>query len=127
MREQVTQGQLAVRLRVNPSQVSNWISGKARPSLENALAIARITGRPPRQVLEAAGYEAPDDVPAPAVPPWLAELLEQLTEAELEIVGATARGLLRLREERAATGGPPPVVPGSGRARGRASRGRESR
>ncbi|QFG02139.1 helix-turn-helix transcriptional regulator [Tepidiforma bonchosmolovskayae] len=110
-RERMTQGQLAVRLQVNPSQVSNWLSGKANPSLENALAIARVTGLPARQVLEAAGYAAPDDVQAPPIPPWLADLLAQLNDRELEIVGLTARGLLRLREERAQAEAQQPPAP----------------
>lgn len=112
-RERLTQGQLAVKLRVNPSQVSSWITGKARSSLENARAISRVTGRPLNEVLQAAGFPplaAPEPAPAP-VPTWIAETLSQLDEFELRVVDATARGLLRVREERERYGDRAPDAP----------------
>jgi transcriptional regulator with XRE-family HTH domain len=95
-RERITQGQLAVMLGVNPSQVSNWLNGRARPSHANAVEIARVLGLPLRDVLEAAGYKAPDDLPNPTVPPWLTEILVQLDREQLRIVGQLAKGLLRM-------------------------------
>lgn len=110
-RARLTQGQVAVKARVNPSQVSHWMTGKARPSVENAVAIADMTGRTRREVLEAAGYPADADVPAPDLPAWVTETLAQLDEFELRVVETTARGLLRVREERRAYEAGPPSDP----------------
>ena len=105
-RDGLTQGQLAVKIGVNPSQVSTWLSGQARPSIENVASIARATGRTEGQVREAAGYPTFESPAGPDVPPWVAETLSQLDEFELRVVEETARGLLRLREEKARYGEP---------------------
>ncbi len=112
-RERLTQGQLAVKLRVNPSQVSSWITGKARPEFENARAIARATGRPLNEVLDAAGFPPVEEAEAPAVPTWIAETLSKLDEFELRVVDATARGLLRVREEKEQYGDQEPPARGA--------------
>lgn len=103
-RDGLTQGQLAVKVGVNPSQISTWLAGQARPSIENIVAIAKASGRSEAQVREAAGYPVTPASDGPEIPPWVAETLVKLNEYELRVVDDTARGLLRLREERARYG-----------------------
>jgi transcriptional regulator with XRE-family HTH domain len=95
-RERITQRQLARAMKVNASQVSNWISGASRPSYENAVKLSEVLGLPLHDVLRAAGYAVPDEPPPKEVPPWLTEMLVQLDNEQLKIVGDLAQGLLRM-------------------------------
>lgn len=94
--------------------------------------IASVLRVPPSEALEAAGYPIeqwagtwPSDVPERLRA--LLPLLEELDQYELEVVETTARGLLRLREERARTGGPPRFYPEPGSPSSEAPQGPPSR
>lgn len=41
---------------IDDSRVSKWLAGGQRPSMENAILVARLLDRPPSEALVAAGY-----------------------------------------------------------------------
>lgn len=97
---ELSQSALAKELGVSTGIVSQWMTG-AFPEHRSALRVARRTGLPERQVLEAAGLTVPPSASdKPTYPEFLTEHLDRLNQAELAAVAVTARELLRLREEK---------------------------
>lgn len=54
---EIDQAALAKRLGRSQATVSRWISGATAPDYESCLRLAKIIGRPPREVLRAAGLD----------------------------------------------------------------------
>lgn len=53
----IDQAALAKRLKRSQATVSRWVSGTATPDYESCLRLAKITGKPARSVVEAAGLD----------------------------------------------------------------------
>lgn len=108
----MTQAKLAAYMGTGPSVVNAWLKGRTRPSTELCAALSRVLHIPYEVVLEQAGHGNPDaPIPEPELPGWLTEILEKLNLDELRVVDATARGLLRVREEPSTYEASPPAAP----------------
>lgn len=109
----INRNQLAAYMERPSQTVYSWFNDDRIPGSDYCLAIARVLHLDPMIVLREAGHLPPaeEPEPQPEIPAWLTSVLEELDETELRVVDATARGLLRLREERAAYGTPPPLEP----------------
>lgn len=92
----LSQRALARELEVSSGIVSQWMTGTL-PEHRSALKVARRTGLPERQVLEAAELSTASATETSTYPEFLTELLDLLTPAEIAVVAQQARGLLQLR------------------------------
>lgn len=127
MREEfgTNKSKLSVYAGLHQATVSAWFSRNSRPSYDKLVQLAPALGVPLAELLEAAAYPitAADQEPEPdedvRVPTWLMNVIRELDAAEMKTlrysVEGTARGLLRLREERAPYGDAPesPEEPGA--------------
>lgn len=103
----LSQSALARELGISSGVMSQWFHG-AMPELRSALKVAQLTGLPERQVLEAAGLTVQAAATQNSYPAFATEFLDQLDPAEWAVIAETARGLLRLREERLTAAAPSP-------------------
>ncbi len=74
--------------------LSAWFNRGGRPSTEACEKIAARLSLPMATVLRMAGHPAPRErgtVPPASVPPWLADLIAGLDDAEQRMLGVTAR------------------------------------
>jgi DNA-binding XRE family transcriptional regulator len=99
------QSKLAAYLGTRPSTVNAWFTRGAVPSVVLCHRLAKVLRVPVDDVLRAAGHPVSEPAEtSSSLPSWLPSmlpLLEQLTDSEAMVLAETARGLLRLREERA--------------------------
>ena len=103
---------LAAGIDSKPQTISAWFNEGRIPSPEFCRRVARYLHVPEESVLRIAGHLSADDAPEePSLPAWLESLLTELDDFELHVVEDTARGLLRLREERARYEANPPTPP----------------
>lgn len=102
------QSRLAEAMKTTPSTVNSWFTRGALPGRDTLGPLAEALRVSISDVRRAAGYPESEEAPAPDVPAWLTAVLAELDDYEQSVVGETARGLLRLREERARYGTPPP-------------------
>ena len=110
----VSRAQLAAYMGKRPQTVYSWFNDDRIPSSAMCQEIARVLHLPIEEVLRAAGHLPAEPSPAePELPGWLRAVLLELDSSELRVVDATARGLLALREEKAAfeASPPPPTEP----------------
>lgn len=101
-RNGLDQQALAAALGADPSAVSRWLRG-GRPRPGVAERLARLAGVESTYALHVMGYlPAPVDTPPGPrpLPETLLATLRALSPGELDVVHETARGLLRVREER---------------------------
>jgi transcriptional regulator with XRE-family HTH domain len=93
------QAELGRRLGRSETTISRWVTGKTGIDYESALRIARMTGLPPRQVLESAGLDA-DLFPAasgqvePAEAEWNA-LYDQISAEHRPTIIAMVRAAVQ--------------------------------
>ena len=121
-RREWSRSYLAATMGKRAQTVYSWFNDGRVPSTELCRELARVLKIPPELVLVKAGHLAPDtEITTPPVPGWLTDLLEQLTDDELTVVGATARGLLEVRQEKGPTLGPAQYARAARRSSSRAA------
>lgn len=106
---------LAEALGADASAVTRWLRG-GRPRPEAAEKLATLAGVDLAYALRVMGYLSLP-VPEPvrrALPETLLATLSELTPSELDVVHETARGLLRVREERRSRARPRAARPPGG-------------
>ncbi|HAA28447.1 MAG TPA: XRE family transcriptional regulator [Cyanobacteria bacterium UBA8553] len=59
-RHQLTQFQLSIQIGVSERRLSDWENGKAKPSLENAVALARAYQVSLKVICQACGLDVSD-------------------------------------------------------------------
>lgn len=97
------QSQLAAYMGKRQQTISSWFTDDRIPQSDMCLSLAEVLRVPAEFVLQKAGHLPADyQFAEPELPAWLTQHLEKLTEDELRVVDATARGLLAVREEREA-------------------------
>lgn len=95
----INKSQLAAYLDTSGSTVGAWFNDDRLPSTAMCRELARVLHVPVEQVLQLAEHLSEGPIPAQELPGWLTAVLEKLSLDELRVVDATARGLLRVREE----------------------------
>lgn len=119
----LNRAQLAAYMNRPAQTVYAWFTDGRTPRPDICLDIARVLHVEADEVLRHAGHlprttDTTSRSARESVPSWLADLIAGLDDAEQRMLGATARELLRLREDRGPYEGrprfdtpPPPAGP----------------
>ncbi len=62
----MSQDELADKLGVSRQSISLWETGQTQPTIENIIALSKISGAPPDALLGVEGGASPAPIPAPA-------------------------------------------------------------
>lgn len=102
-RNGLNQKELAAAIGVTGTAVTEWLRYGRQPNPRYAPKIAELAGIEVGEALRIMKHldaRIAQDLPVETLPPTLLATLRELTPSELDVVHETARGLLRVREER---------------------------
>lgn len=117
IRNRFNQKELAAAIGVTGTAVTEWLRYGRQPQPRYAARIAELAGVELSYALRVMGHIDRDfaqETPPEVLPETLLATLRELSPGELEVVHETARGLLRVREERRSRARPRAARPPGG-------------